>query len=117
MCFGLILTGLSMSLLIVPAIPELIKSSQEQLSLSEETPALCDKASAMSLTTQSLGYICGPIVGGTLFDSYGFRGTTDILMISAVILSLAYYLISIRPLKLPKSSTEYKYSELDVHED
>jgi len=70
----------------------------------------------MSLTTQSLGYICGPIVGGSLFDAYGFRGTTDILMVSAVILSIVYYLLNIRPIKL-KPEEGYRYSELDVHED
>jgi hypothetical protein len=48
MCFGLMLTGLSMSLLIVPVIPEIINASVEQLHI-EETPALCDKASAISL--------------------------------------------------------------------
>lgn len=128
MCFGLILTGLSMSLLIVPAIPELIKSSQEQLSLNEETPSLCDKASAMCLTAQSLGYICGPILGGTLYDTYGFRGTSDILMISAVILSLLYYLVNVRSILRTPEFTEveehvtisrrgYKYTELEVHED
>jgi MFS family permease len=113
MCFGLILTGLSMSLLIVPVIPELIKSSQEHLSI-EESPSLCDKCSAMSLTSQSLGYICGPIIGGTLYDHYEFRGTTDILMIVTIILSLLYYLIIIRPLRFEAqdddiivSSSEY----------
>ncbi len=49
MCIGLMLTGLSMSLLIVPVIPEIINASMESLHI-EETPALCDKASAMSLT-------------------------------------------------------------------
>jgi len=96
MCIGLVLTGLSMSLLIVPVIPELIASSLENLRLEETTPSLCDKCSAMSLTAQSLGYIWGPIVGGWLNDCEGFRGTTDILMIVALILSILYYLINIR---------------------
>jgi MFS family permease len=97
MCIGLMLTGLSMSLLIVPVIPEIIRYTQEKYYL-EESPTLCNKAAAMSLTAQSLGYICGPIIGGTLYDYYGFRGTTDILMIAALILSLFYYLLNIRPL-------------------
>ncbi|TNV79136.1 hypothetical protein FGO68_gene9708 [Halteria grandinella] len=134
MCFGLILTGLSMSLLIVPVIPELIKSSQEALNI-EETPSLCDKCSAMSLTSQSLGYIFGPIIGGGLYDRYGFRGTTDILMIVSVILSMMYYLLVIRPLRIYrgddlimttqdlqnkrlKDSEGYQYQELTfAHED
>ena len=68
MCIGLVLTGLSMSLLIVPVIPELLTSTMHDLNLEEESPDLCAKASAMSLTCQSLGYICGPVVGGLLAD-------------------------------------------------
>jgi MFS family permease len=97
MCFGLILTGLSMSMLIVPAIPEIIRATLESLGV-EETPSLCDKASAMSLTAQSFGYIFGPILGGILYEHNGFRGTTDILMLISLILSLVFYLTSIRPI-------------------
>ena len=64
----------------------------------EETPNLCDKASAMSLTAQSFGYIFGPILGGILYEYNGFRGTTDILMLIALMLSLVFYLTNVRPI-------------------
>jgi MFS family permease len=99
MCIGLTLTGLSMSLLIVPLIPEIINSTLSKNPLIQETPSLCAKASALSLTAQSLGYIFGPIIGGSLFDMEGFRGTTDILMISALILALLYYIINMRGIR------------------
>jgi hypothetical protein len=51
MCMGLSLTGLTMSLLIVPLIPELIKAAVERFGIAEDNPILCDRASAMSLTT------------------------------------------------------------------
>jgi hypothetical protein len=79
-------------------------------------------------------------VGGTLFDHYGFRGTTDILMIVSIILSFIYYLVNIRPIlnkeyssndeegiivasnskSFEKIKNQYKYAELqdsDQHED
>jgi MFS family permease len=98
MCFGLMLTGLSLSLLSVPIIPEIINASVESLNI-EESPVLYDKASAISLAGQSLGYIFGPIVGGILYDWHGFRGTTDILMLICFGLTLIYYLFILWPLK------------------
>ncbi len=103
MCVGLILTGLAMSLLIVPVIPELMSSTKEALNLHDESPELCNKATAMFLTAQSLGYIFGPIVGGSLYDGFGFRGTTDILMMVAVWFSVLYYILNIRPLRKRES--------------
>lgn len=117
-----------MSLLIVPVIPEILRYTQDKLHV-EESPTLCSKAAAISLTTQSLGYICGPIVGGSLYDEYGFRGTTDVLMISALILSILYYLLNIRPsinqdereeeeekVPLVQKRQEYRYSSLSEDE-
>ena len=44
-----------------------------------------------------MGYICGPIVGGRLYDSLGFRGTTDSLMIASIVLALVYFLLNLMP--------------------
>jgi len=97
MCVGMMLTGLSLALLSVPIIPEIIKSSQEALKI-EESRSLCDKASAILLTTYSFGLIFAPIVGGTLHDYLGFQGTTDTLMIVAFSQGIIYFSLVIRPL-------------------
>ena len=89
----------------------------------EESRSLCDKASAISITTTSLGLIFAPIVGGTLYDYFGFQGTTDILMIAAFIQFIIYFSLVIRPLIFSKNDPNvsngppYKYSEVPKNEE
>jgi MFS family permease len=92
----------------------------------EESRSLCDKASAISITTTSLGLIFAPIVGGTLYDHFGFQGTTDILMITAFAQCVIYFSVVIRPLILSKMNRDgvnakdgppYKYTEVPKNEE
>lgn len=52
MCIGLTLIGLSMSLVVVPMIPEIMESTLKSYNLEGEAPSiLCDRASAIAITT------------------------------------------------------------------
>ena len=106
-----------MSLLIVPLIPEIINSTLNQKPrIPENNAILCDKASAMSLTTQSLGYICGPIVGGALQDQFGFRGTTDFLLCMILLYSVVFYWLNVHTVIKNKESPR-KQIEIKDDED
>lgn len=67
--------------------------------------------------------IFAPIVGGTLYDHFGFQGTTDILMIAAFVQCVIYFTVVIRPLIISKNNLNtpngphYKYSEVPKAEE
>lgn len=58
---------------------------------------MTDKASALANMAFSLGSLFGPIIGGKLYDSYGYRKTSDIICICALSAAVINFVIVFVP--------------------
>jgi MFS family permease len=109
MLAGLGLLGIGIAGITVPVLPELIESVAveefgiplEQENKKDEKDKdpriniICDKASTMYNMAFSLGGAIAPILGGVLDDAIGFRSTSDVMAVSALITAIFYFVIRI----------------------
>lgn len=101
---GIGLMGISASLIVVPLLPELIDAVKEKEHIPE-SQLLNDKASAVYNTSQAVGSIIGPILGGFLQELVGFRSTCDIMALGAAAFTVVYFAFNVVPYML-KSKQE-----------
>jgi MFS family permease len=104
---GILLLGVSVSLIFVPLLSEIIETVQEKEGLGEN-PLLNDKASAVFNASYATGCVLGPIVGSELFEKFsvfdgakvvvsGFPHTCDIMAACAAGFCCIYFLVNILP--------------------
>ena len=79
-------------------IPEMINMCQDEYPGMRQNQALFDRVVAMVIASQSLGYVVGPILSGILSDQYGFRGTTDRLMLTSLACGAFYFMFILIPM-------------------
>lgn len=82
MCLGLILMGCAITFCLIPALPEMIRSVEQDFDNSKGE--VNDVASGVFNTALGVGQVSGPLVGSLLTHKLGFRETTDILSIYAI---------------------------------
>jgi MFS family permease len=70
---GMVLLGLSVSIIFVPLLAEIIISVQEKEQISSENSVLNDKASGLFNIFYAIGCIIAPVIGGYLNTIVGFR--------------------------------------------
>lgn len=102
MIVGMVLLGLACSLIFVPLLPEIIDAVQDKENIGENDE-LNDKASSLFNIAYAIGCLIAPIIGGLLNDYLHFRGTCDIMALSAAIFALIYFLINLLPLFIEKN--------------
>ena len=96
MIVGMMLNGLSCSFIFTPLIPEIIEAVQEKENI-DESMELNDKASGLYNTCSAIGCLGAPIVGGACNDFFGFRVTTDIVLIFAIIYCGIFFFLNTLP--------------------
>jgi MFS family permease len=93
---GFEMLGITTATVFVPLLAEIIDAIEEKEGV-KDCSQINDKASASFNIAGSIGTIVGPILGGALFDEYGFETTCDILACGAGVLGLIYLFIAILP--------------------
>ena len=84
MTVGDTMIGLCLSLALVPLLSELIEVLEAQKRF--DSHQLSDMTSALFNCMFNLGNLLSPLAAGLLTDRYGYKVTTDVMMIA----SLAY---------------------------
>ena len=74
----------------IPSLPEVIDSVHLKEGIAISDPTLNDKASGIYNAFYFLGAILAPILGGLMNDQVGYRETNDIMLLVAVLFSVAY---------------------------
>lgn len=90
MLIGLILVGFVISLCIIPALPEMIRSVEKDFDNSKGE--VNDVASGVFNTSLGVGQVLGPLFGSILTSWFSFRDTTDIIGIGALIFATIYFI-------------------------
>lgn len=94
--FGILLSGCAMigfafSMTCIPVVPEMLQAANLDNKYELHQAELKDRTSSIFNMTCGLGQISGPIVGGWLCDSYGFKTTADICSLIIAIYFLIYF--------------------------
>lgn len=82
MLIGLILMGCAITFCLIPALPEMIRSVEQDFDNSRGE--VNDVASGIFNTALGVGQVSGPLVGSLLTHQLGFRETTDVLSLYAI---------------------------------
>lgn len=93
-CLGDLLIGLCLSLALIPLLSELIDLLEKEKRFSPDS--LSDMCSALFNSMFNLGNLLSPLIAAVMHDSYGYKCTTDAMMILALVYTgiLALTLIS-----------------------
>jgi len=89
---GQILIGLGGSLILIPMIPALLKSVNDEVPHTDESMAeLKDKVAGAWNSMGGIGSVIGPILSGYLVSSQGFRSMCDILALCIIIFGVFFF--------------------------
>lgn len=82
-CMGDLLIGLCLSLALIPLLSELIDLIEKEKRFAPDQ--LSDMCSALFNSMFNLGNLISPLIAAVLHDSYGYKFTTDFMMVLAMI--------------------------------
>jgi MFS family permease len=103
---GICLAGVAVSFVFVPLLSEIIKAVKEKEGLTDDNQMLNDKASGIFNTAYAIGCTIGPVLGGILNDSVGFRYTCDTMSMSSLTFAVLYFLFVVLPALLTKEKSK-----------
>ena len=90
MLIGLMLMGCAITFCLIPALPEMIRSVEQDFDNSRGE--VNDVASGVFNTALGVGQVSGPLFGSLLTNKLGFRETTDLLSIYAILFCSVYFI-------------------------
>jgi MFS family permease len=97
---GLALSGVAQGFIFIPLLPDAIEAVYIKEKLVEghndyQDQLINDMASGLYGTFFSTGQILSPILGGALYDTIGFRSTTDFMALSCIGYSVIFFLFNV----------------------
>jgi predicted MFS family arabinose efflux permease len=87
---AMLLGGLSSAHTIIPAMPEIIEASKDELHY--ENDILTDFAAGLFNFSFAIGEVVGPLVGNEIYVSYGMPITGEILGLAIILFGITYFL-------------------------
>jgi MFS family permease len=90
MLIGLMLMGCAITFCLIPALPEMIRSVENDFDNSKGE--VNDVASGVFNTALGVGQVSGPLMGSFLTHKFGFRNTTDFLSLYALGFWVVYFI-------------------------
>lgn len=117
---GLSLQGIAVSMICVPAFPELIEVVEKKEKRKND-PALCDLAAGYYNAGCAFGALISPNLSGILADNFGFRMKCEILAAIAMTAGFLFFFINVGFREFfnwgEDSNLESKYLEVPQKED
>jgi MFS family permease len=90
---GVSLMGFNLSMALVPLLSEMIESLED---MEIYDPAkISDMTASLFNSMFNLGNLLAPVLAGVLSDNFGYKVTTDCMMISTVVYCIVFYFIMI----------------------
>lgn len=86
---GVSMLGFCLSLALVPLLSELIETL-EDMDIYDPSQ-ICDMTASMFNCMFNLGNLLAPLIAGFIYDSYGYKFTTDFMMVSTAIYCIVFY--------------------------
>ncbi|CDW85626.1 permeases of the major facilitator superfamily [Stylonychia lemnae] len=86
---GVSMIGFCLSLALVPLLSELIETL-EDMDIYEPSQ-ICDMTASIFNSMFNLGNLVAPLIAGVLNDNYGYKFTTDFMLVSTVIYCIIFY--------------------------
>ena len=90
MLVGLTLMGWAITFCLIPALPEMIRTVENDFDNSKGE--VNDVASGIFNTALGIGQVSGPLIGSFMTHQIGFRSTTDLLSIYAIVFGTIYFI-------------------------
>ena len=84
----------------IPLLPEAIEAVELKEGIVEGDnheidDMINDKASGLYASIYSIGQMLGPMVGSSLYESIGYRDTSDFLAVMCIVYSIIYFIFNV----------------------
>ena len=93
---GLFLSFIGAAFIMVPSLPEIIDAYKDSFDASEGNEDVNHKGASLYSMIQAFGNVLGSLVGGFLYDAFGYRQTCDFNLIFSACVVLAYLLFNMK---------------------